>query len=62
VAALQRRACAEVRPAVVTLPAEVDVCNTRRIGLELGAALAAATVIADKDRDGGGRRAGGLSL
>ena len=36
------------RPAVVTFPAEVDVCNTRRLGHELGLALTpATTVIAD---------------
>lgn len=47
-AAPERRTSAEVRPAVIAFPAEVDVCNTRRLGHELGAALAsAATVIAD---------------
>jgi anti-anti-sigma factor len=43
-----RRDRAQAWPALVAFPAEVDVCNTRRLGHELGLALtSAATVIAD---------------
>jgi len=39
---------ARTRPAVLTLPAEIDTCDARQLGQELGTALASATtVIAD---------------
>jgi anti-anti-sigma factor len=45
---IQRAAHAQTRLTVLTLPAEIDLCNARRLGGELGFALTSSTmVIAD---------------
>jgi anti-sigma B factor antagonist len=41
----QRATRAQTRLMVLTLPAEIDMCNAHRLGGELGRALASATIV-----------------